>query len=460
MEKLVSLMLFSKIKQYSFMEGYEPVSIFYKYNPSVISMLTDRIAHVAAYERLNVQYLMGIKTAILEGWLNYVGCMSLWTDEPNPEKKEEKVVFDALLDYMACQTLILCSYYGKFGEIFSPIRKCIENEINHGVLLSNIEEITELKNKALFETIVNDQTTPTYGIRRCYKTLQDAKVSGLSNVLFLQKDGELSIDNIANLYRLEDVLFFLPPPIYQLDISMMKQKRNIRNRDVLPTRRRYANMITFSKLSSGEKQQLLSLSSALFHIKSVEESIANTKGIGHKTICLIFDEAELYYHPAYQRDFLFKLLKYLSWLGLGVSHIGQIQIVVATHSPFILSDILQDRILFLKDGSNYKEKLNVVALKEFEKRGTFGANYYHLLRNGFFLEDNAIGLYASKTIGKIISLYGKSNNRANKTEFLKYANQFSTIADAIGDDYLKKTIKRMVCEMALNYGTDDTNGLS
>lgn len=259
---------------------------------------------------------------------------------------------------------------------------------------------------------------------------------------FLQKEGELPIDSFANAYRLEDVLFLLPPPVYNLDIVLKK--------DVID------GEMTFSKLSSGEKQQLLSMASTLFHVKSVEESIAKTKGFGYKEICLVFDEAELYFHPDYQRGFIYKMLKYLSWLGLNSSGwVKSIQIIIATHSPFILSDIPRENILFLKEGRNYMDGLERLDRSDFEHKNTFGANYYDLLRNGFFLEDNAIGLYASEVIKRVISVYNEGNPEKRRHDFCENAELFSDISKKVGDDYLRSVLLRMTNEMNKKYREND-----
>lgn len=62
-----------------------------------------------------------------------------------------------------------------------------------------------------------------------------------------------------------------------------------------------------------------------------------------------------------------------------------------THSPFILSDIVSENILYLNDGQAKKVEGN-----------TFGANYYDLLYDSFFFEKNSIGEVATHVISDMI----------------------------------------------------------
>jgi len=451
-EKLVALMMYAQVKGNRFMDEYSPVKITYTFNKSLTTVLSNRLGKMADAEQLGVDYLMGVKSALLMGWTEHLDCTDLWAKEPDADEKEAKEVFDAILEYIACQTVVLCSYYVKFRNVFDFLAKVRENQIGHGVLLSDVDHMPEIMECGLFDVISQDDTTMTYGIRRCLKTIEETKRRGLKRMPFLQKEGRLPIASFVNAYSLENVLFLLPPPVYNLDIVLKKDVIDGELVEEVPRDRTRAPRMTFSKLSSGEKQQLLSMASTLFHVKSVEESIAKTKGFGYKDICLVFDEAELYFHPDFQRGFIYKMLKYLSWLGLNRSGwVENIQIIIATHSPFILSDIPRENILFLKDGKNYLDGLGRLDRSVFERKNTFGANYYDMLRNGFFLEDNAIGLYASEVIKRIITVYHEKEPGKRRQDFRKNAELFSDIAKMVGDSYLRSVLMRMTSEMNKAY---------
>jgi predicted ATP-binding protein involved in virulence len=142
-------------------------------------------------------------------------------------------------------------------------------------------------------------------------------------------------------------------------------------------------------MSSGQKQWLNCLSYICYHAKNIESVKNDNTRIPYHHLNLIFDEAELYYHPEFQKSFVKRLLDGIANCHLDKNEIKSINILIATHSPFILSDVLTQNSLYLKKGR--------VASVECQ---TFGANYYDLLHNSFFLEDRAIGDIAAKRIGE------------------------------------------------------------
>ena len=151
------------------------------------------------------------------------------------------------------------------------------------------------------------------------------------------------------------------------------------------------NEFTLGKMSSGERQMLYSLSYVLYHIKNIQSVKEDENRVGYHNICLIFDEVELYYHPDYQRRFLGMLFEAMKWCHIDTEVIHSIQILMVTHSPFVLSDMMTQNTLYLKNGQ--VQKVNAQ---------TFGANYYEMLNKSFFFDKSAIGTIASEVIGNMI----------------------------------------------------------
>ena len=148
---------------------------------------------------------------------------------------------------------------------------------------------------------------------------------------------------------------------------------------------------SLGSMSSGERQFLNSISYALYHIKNLEGVNDGNNRVHYSHINLILDEAELYYHPEYQRRYVKMLLETLSWCNFSRDKIRSINIIVVTHSPFILSDVVNDNVLYLENGE-----------KRIQKKETFGANFYDMLYNSFFFEKNAIGEIASEVIKELM----------------------------------------------------------
>ncbi|MBR5596526.1 MAG: AAA family ATPase [Bacteroidaceae bacterium] len=221
----------------------------------------------------------------------------------------------------------------------------------------------------------------------------------------------------------------LPPPIFDVDYLLY---------DINDTKFKYK--IPFSTLSSGEKQITYTLTTFYYHLMNLDsrhdvavrlggDHLVNTIPIKtsitptnfkYEHVTLIFDEIELYFHPEMQRTFVANLLDGIRQLNL--SHIRSLQIMMVTHSPFILSDIPKSNVLFLKkDGYSIPQN----GMK------TFGANIHHILKNSFFLQDGTMGLFAQKTINSLIQ----------ETNFCKYCYQLNAINKSGKNEEKRKEAK-------------------
>lgn len=175
---------------------------------------------------------------------------------------------------------------------------------------------------------------------------------------------------------------------------------------------------TFSNLSSGEKQKIFSINSVVYHLRNLF-SISRRTGedlneniVSYNNINIVFDEIELYFHPQFQKSFIKDLLQSISVLRHSYSN--RINIMFLTHSPFILSDIPKQNVLFLQDGIS----------TDFKARNTFAANISNLLLDSFFVDNGLIGDFAIERINKTINyLNGKEiTEEFNSSDFLKIIN--------------------------------------
>jgi hypothetical protein len=106
---------------------------------------------------------------------------------------------------------------------------------------------------------------------------------------------------------------------------------------------------------------------------------------------LILDEIELYSHPEMQKQFINNLLLGISKLTM--NNIKCLNILFITHSPFILSDIPKENVLFLSEGKP----------QDFRRMNTFGANITDLLSDSFFINNGLIGDFAKGKINKTLN---------------------------------------------------------
>lgn len=174
----------------------------------------------------------------------------------------------------------------------------------------------------------------------------------------------------------------LPPPIFEWDILI--------NRD--------GEEFPCQYLSSGERQRLYCISSVLYNLRNLD-SIAKGN-LQYENVNLVFEEIELYFHPAFQQGFIKFLLEQIAALSL--RHIKGINICFVTHSPFILSDIPKSNVIFLENGEPI----------EHMQENSFGANIHTLLQHGFLLDGVTMGTFARDKINNLF----KELNQGNVTD--------------------------------------------
>lgn len=215
---------------------------------------------------------------------------------------------------------------------------------------------------------------------------------------------------LSHSLSLKSIMDILPPPIFATKFFLSYKTKAGR-----------IAKVNINSLSSGEIQMLYSLSSTLYHLHNLD-SIDDYERIQYRKIQLIFEEIELYYHPEYQRKYISTIIRYIQKLKLKTDIC--IDILVVTHSPFVVSDIPKENILFLKRGNPFDDPQ--------EMNNTFGANYYDLLHNNFFITESAYGDFANNKIGEI----------ANKVREGKEITEIDKkVISLIGDNFLRSIIE-------------------
>lgn len=150
------------------------------------------------------------------------------------------------------------------------------------------------------------------------------------------------------------------------------------------------------------------------------------------------DEADMLLHPEWQQNFLKSFVQFVKTIFQNVN----VQIIIATHSPIMLSDIPRQNIVYLHRNN---EGLTVVDLNENHSE-TFGANIFQLFNDAFFLEKGAIGKLAEKKISDLIQ---KIRNCNEKTDDI---NEIEREIKVIGDSFLRSHIEKIFCDKV--YGSD------
>lgn len=225
------------------------------------------------------------------------------------------------------------------------------------------------------------------------------------------------LDSGKSLDIISDIIKELPPPIYKVEIFLNRSRKKNDKRSQM-------DEVLFSKLSSGEKQFAYMMSTYIYHLINLESihtaTQTNSNGsnrVAYSMINMIFDEMELCFHPEYQRTFVNNLISYIQRMELNKTF--SFNIILTTHSPFILSDIPACNILALKDGEPDEQ---------FKNKKTLAANIYDILNSGFFMDD-FIGEYSSIFINEIIKKLNDSNDDISAKEQEILFKQISLIGD-------------------------------
>jgi len=140
--------------------------------------------------------------------------------------------------------------------------------------------------------------------------------------------------------------------------------------------------------------------------------------ISTNSLLILLDEGDLYFHPQWQKGFL-NIVSHASSI---IFPNFNIQLILTTHSPFLISDLPIDNCLYPN-------------LTEFEKlKQCFGANIHSLYCNSFFLKNGLMGDFAKNKIEQVIKDLKIKNTQSNLSEERK--NEILFIINQIGEPIL------------------------
>ena len=138
--------------------------------------------------------------------------------------------------------------------------------------------------------------------------------------------------------------------------------------------------------------------------------LAHTTETG--SVVVFFDEAELSLHPDKQRRFVEDAIRFFERMAHGVKY----HLIIATHSPLILSDIPSGNVSAM-DGSSLPE--------------TFASNIFDLYRLHFVMKNGTIGAFAARKLNAVL-------NKLNGNAMCGISDDDRRTIDLIGDARLKR----------------------
>lgn len=283
------------------------------------------------------------------------------------------------------------------------INELTDSFLNNSII-EIINEIKELESESEFtNTTFND----------LFKKIKD----NYENLIFINKEiDQLSVTLIDNPINLKKESF---------KISFNKKNHRIIKRICEISDFNKTIRMDWIGISSGTKAYL-TLLSVLY------DKLLNKKN--DHLICI--DEGDLYLHPAWQIDFLYNLNKILPKFSS-----SQIQLVLTSHSPFLLTDLPRENIIIIDD----KKVIEDNGLDE--KLKTFGSNIYELYNNAFFLEGKRFGSFAEEHISNIINKIEKNTNKDSgitNTKDIENIDKIEKLINIIGDNLLRNSLKRLI----------------
>jgi len=170
------------------------------------------------------------------------------------------------------------------------------------------------------------------------------------------------------------------------------------------------NEVTFNSLSHGEK--------------TIYGFFINLVIFDRKEFLFLLDEPDNTLHPEWQRSFLNEMINLIKLSK------KKVHIIITSHSPFLLSDLPKENIIFLEKGKQ---------VYPFDDgKQTFGANIHTLLSHGFFMKNGLMGEFAKSKIDDVIKYL---NQKTLTQEQLDYCENIISI---IGEPIIKRELQRML----------------
>ena len=320
------------------------------------------------------------------------------------------LVRDACL-YMIYKVLSIASKYPSyyeyedFGNIESYFQKT--DDIRTPELLN-----------ALLEAIEKDHSHITIKYRQMKRFLELVEknpsiVTGLKSTFSYGNYINSLVENkVWKDYpkNMQNILESLPPAIFTIDILLRKKDDQ--------------SVLNLRHMSSGERQFLFTCSTFIYHLLNLK-SVHEYSRVRYRCMNLVLDEVEICFHPEYQRKFVKKLIDLL--VKLKLNNRCSLNIILATHSPFILSDIPKQNILYLEKGECVNDKIHV---------DPYAANVNDILHQSFFLKDSFMGEFALMRMTELmkdIENLGRRKKGRDENELKKEIN-------LIGDKFLKQQL--------------------
>lgn len=415
--RLSAILIYAQKHYRRFMENYDLADILYTFDSSSLKK-----KYVEKYQ---------VKFKVYDGYK----CSPLQHNDIGTEILKcygvmDGLIFDDTLQrtaamYLIYKTFAIANSYPAYEE-FSGL-----GELDK--FTQEVEPETMDLIYRLVKTIMRDKSHISLKIRQTLHFLNALKNGVIKSQKILTRkisyrEYFLCVDEGKDLRSMRDIQEYLPPSFFKIEILMNRFENGGRVNDT---------PIPIEQMSAGERQYLYTFSTYIYHVLNLL-SIQESHRVRYRNINLILDEVEICFHPEFQRRFVNELLGYIKRLFMNRN--ASFNILIATHSPFILSDISQSNILYLEDGK--------MVMPEGIKN-PFAANICDILYQSFFLKQGFVGEFARKKIKHIIERLFPGGYFLDDSEA-----EYHLLMELIGDPFLKMQLQQLYEDRRKRIGKD------
>lgn len=285
------------------------------------------------------------------------------------------------------------------------------------------------------EKLRDDSSNISLKLKQAIYFLSNIYIPFLDNVEFTIEEIMNHILNTKPHRRSSFALEKMPPSFFKTELEFSNR------------------LDTLEKFSSGEKQKIYSAASLVYHLQNLDSIHGIPEDnepkapvmVKYSIVNIVFDEIELYFHPDFQRMFVYNVKEAIKRANL--KFINAINIIFITHSPFILSDIPSKNVMYLKvdQGKSFAQQ---------NTQQTFGGNIHDLLASSFFLkEDGYMGEFAKQTINSAIQYLQPEDevkdtpqNVSRKKSSIENSwtkDKISMLIESIGEPIIKQGMQEL-----------------
>jgi len=191
-------------------------------------------------------------------------------------------------------------------------------------------------------------------------------------------------EDIAKLNRFDDNEYLLEILKSDIFLNLLKYIKRLARKGLISFKMnlfKNGKPFDYIRLSSGEKTLLSYFANILGRIRELDDiqaSDSTYNNVQNKTYLILIDEVELHLHPEWQRNFIKQLNDFFTY----EDNSKKFQFVIASHSPFVVTDIYDENIVYLGGKPDSK---------------TFGGNIFDIFKDDFYVS-NSIGAFSEDII--------------------------------------------------------------